>query len=102
MGTFSVIVFVSFAVISTSRGSTCEYAGISSTSSKVKPSPKNLFDLLLAGELFIVAIGKDKRKSYATKTAVTVHAKFYCFKYEEFHFGFIVSGPLHCKLEIFE
>jgi hypothetical protein len=96
------MVFVSFAVIFTSRGSTCEYAGISSTSSKVKPSPKNLFDLLLAGELFIVAIGKDKRKSYATKTAVMVHAKFYRSKYKVLHFGFILSGPLYCKLEILD
>jgi hypothetical protein len=70
MGTCRVMVLVSLVLISTSRGSTWEYAGISNTSSKVRPSPKNLLDLLLAGELFIVAIGKDKRKSLCTQKLV--------------------------------
>jgi hypothetical protein len=35
---------------------------MSNTSSNVKPSPKNCFDLLLPEGLFIVAIGKDKRQ----------------------------------------
>ena len=42
---------------------------MSNTSSKVKPSPKNLLDLLLAGELFIVAIGKGIRKNGSSQTA---------------------------------
>ena len=59
-GTFRVIFLVSRVCIFTSRGSTCEYAGISNTSSKVRPSPKNLFTLLLLAD-FIVAIGKDTK-----------------------------------------
>jgi hypothetical protein len=58
MGTFSWMVLVSWAVMFTSRGNTCEYAGINSTSSNVKPSPKNLADLLLEGDFFIVAMCK--------------------------------------------
>jgi hypothetical protein len=50
--------------MSTSLGSTCEYAGISSTSSKVKPSPKKLMPLLLGEEFFIVAMCKGNYMEY--------------------------------------
>jgi hypothetical protein len=68
------MVLVSWVLIFTSRGSTWEYAGISNTSSKVRPSPKNLLDLLLAGELFIVAIGKDKTKLICTQKLLKIHS----------------------------
>jgi hypothetical protein len=58
-GTLSVIDLVSRVVIFTSLGSTCEYAGRRSTSSKVKPSPKNLPGYLSLGD-FIVAMCKDR------------------------------------------
>jgi hypothetical protein len=41
----------------------------------VRPSPKNLLDLLLAGELFIVAIGKDKRKFICTQNLLKIYSK---------------------------
>ena len=79
MGILIVISFVSRVVISTSRGNTWLYAGISSTSSNVRPSPKKLppavnfrrsrLDLLVekacpddtVGREFIVAMCKDRR-----------------------------------------
>ena len=64
IGIFSVIFFVSCVLILTSRGSTSLYAGISNTSSNVKPSPKNFFELEEA-ELFIVAMSKDKSIRYS-------------------------------------
>ena len=45
----------------TSRGNICEYAGTRSTSSNVRPSPKNLLGMLVAGDFFI-AMGKDREK----------------------------------------
>ena len=47
--------------MSTSRGNTCEKPGINNTSSKVNPSPKNLFDFvgLDCEALRIVAMCKD-------------------------------------------
>ena len=59
-GTLSIIFLVSMVLISTSLGNTWEYAGMSNTSSKVRPSPKNLFTLLLVVG-FMVAIGKDNK-----------------------------------------
>jgi hypothetical protein len=60
MGTLSEMDFVNRVFIDTSRGKTCENAGTSNTSSKVKPSPKNLStggDL--RGDIFLVAMCKD-------------------------------------------
>ena len=59
IGILSVILFVNCVWIFTSRGSTSLNAGISNTSSNVKPSPKNFFELEEA-ELFIVAMSKGK------------------------------------------
>jgi hypothetical protein len=68
IGTFSIILLVRFERISTSRGKTSLYAGINNTSSKVSPSPNNLeFAEPLSGELFLIAMGKDKRKSQKSK-----------------------------------
>ena len=55
--------------MSTSRGNTWLYDGIKSTSSNVRPSPKNFWDLLFegarpdnpVGRVFIVAMCKDRR-----------------------------------------
>jgi hypothetical protein len=66
MGTFKVIFFVSLDRMSTSLGNICEYAGTKSTSSKVKPSPINLVELV-AGDFFMIAMCKDKRKIIAAK-----------------------------------
>ena len=55
---------MSWVEISTSLGRTCENPGINNTSSKVNPSPKNLFDLeiFVCGALRIVAMGKDRQR----------------------------------------
>ena len=58
-GIFSVMFLVRRELMLTSRGSTCEYAGTSSTSSNVKPSPKNLLGNLSLGELMFLAMCKD-------------------------------------------
>jgi hypothetical protein len=62
MGIFKIISFVSLDRMSTSRGNTWEKPGTNSTSSNVKPSPKNLSGLgdLALEALFIVAMCKDR------------------------------------------
>ena len=61
IGTFNVIVLVSWVLITTSLGKTSEYAGCKSTSSNVKPSPKNLPALELLVGVFLIAIGKNRK-----------------------------------------
>jgi len=58
---FKVISFVSFVLTIVSLGNTCEYAGSNSTSSNVRPSPKN-FDakLVCCAGVFILAMCKDR------------------------------------------
>ena len=57
----SCMFFVNCVRISTSRGNTAEWAGTNNTSSNVSPSPKNLEEADLLGELelFLVAMCKD-------------------------------------------
>jgi hypothetical protein len=60
MGILSVMVWVSWELMLVSRGKTWLYAGISSTSSNVSPSPKNLLIIELLGEDFLVAMCKGR------------------------------------------
>ena len=62
----SLIFLVRNVVVSVSFGKTTDFAGTRSTSSKVSPSPKNLLELVAAGDFFI-AIGKDKENYNWTK-----------------------------------
>jgi hypothetical protein len=60
IGIFNEISLVSFVLIFTSRGSTCENAGSNSTSSNVNPSPKNLDGkFAFVSGIFILAMCKD-------------------------------------------
>jgi hypothetical protein len=62
MGTFNTILLVRFERMSTSLGKIELYAGISNTSSKVRPSPNNLeFAEPVLGELFLIAMCKDTK-----------------------------------------
>ena len=69
--------------MSTSRGSTWEYAGTSRTSSNVKPSPKNFLDwgIFACGALMIDAMCKDRgAEKYAPKVFLCHELDSLCYK----------------------